>query len=84
MAIIMVFLCLASSSPQRGGDYPPDQEEMGCFGDQESCVKDCAACPNGLGDEELCRESCADDDEEGCWTWDLAWKPLGDCLGIGA
>ena len=30
-------------------------QEMGCFGDQESCVKDCAACPNGLGDEELCR-----------------------------
>jgi len=76
MAIIMVFLCLASSSPQGGGDYPPDQEEMECFGDWETCVKTCAACPTGLGDEQLCRESCDDADNEDCWTWDPAWKTL--------
>merc|ERR1712126_552599 len=56
MAIIMVFLCSASSNPQ--GDFPPDHyEDIECFGDFETCVKNCS-CPTGLGDEQLCRESC--------------------------
>merc|ERR1712212_1009608 len=76
MAIIMVFLCLASSNPQGGGDFPPDHyEDIECFGNFETCVKNCS-CPTGLGDEQLCRESCDDEDGEDCWTWDPAWKTL--------